>query len=73
MIVRMTDLASTVMNFMSMWCWLRKTVVSQATAPPSSSDIDSTSVALRLGVQTVTYVQSDDVVDRQMALVVAAE
>jgi len=69
----MTDFASTVMNFMSTWCWLRKTVVSQATAPPSSSDIDSTSVALRLGVQTVTYVQSDDVAERQMALVVAAE
>ena len=48
----MSDLSSTLMYFMSTWCWLRKTVVSQATAPPSSSDVDNTSAALRLGVQT---------------------
>ena len=51
------DLWSTSMNFMSSWCWLRKTLVSHATvlAPPStSSDVDSTSAAHRLGVQTPT-------------------
>ena len=64
----MSDFASTLMNFMSTRCWLRNTVVSQATAPPSSSDIDSTSAALRLGVQTTTNALCDGAVARQMSL-----
>ena len=56
----MSDFASTLMNFISRRCWLRKTVVSQATAPPSSSEVDRTSAALRLGVHMTTNAQSTD-------------
>ena len=68
----MSDFASTLMNFMSVWCWLRKTVVSQATAPPSSSDVDMTSAALRLGVQTTTNADSDAAAARHIAPVAGA-